>query len=95
MGKRSVPREGAGSFLEDEPRLPRLFSKKDMCRVLDCWHPSGRPNYFRLNRFFLTERILEKAGITREEYRKARVFTYKQGKGIVKALEMEDLWEGS
>lgn len=75
-------------------QLPLIFGKKDLCRVLECFMPCGQPNYKRLRRFFLTDEVLSRSGITLEVYQKTRLFTFEQCRAIIHTLQLEDQWQG-
>ena len=64
----------------------RAFYKYDLCRIFGLFYSGGKPNYKHLRRYYLTDSVLEEIGMTPEEYKNNRMFTFKQSRKIADIL---------
>lgn len=69
---------------------PPVLTKKDICVRLGLLCPSMRPNYERLYRAALTDKVLEKCGLTAAEVRvrSFRSFTRQQSIILIEELAL-------
>lgn len=73
-------------MVTEKNRIPSfVLNKKDLAIILNCTAPSGRIYYHRLKRWYFTDDILEKIGITKERYdslKGGKPFSVEESKNI-------------
>ena len=67
----------------------RTISKKEICHLLGLYNQSGRFDTNKLNNQYFTDPILIELGISREQYKKTRIFDSIKTKIIIGRLRLD------
>lgn len=90
-------RHGVGANPTDDPpkKLPRCFSKKDLCIHFGYYcERSGRPDYRKLYMLIFPPRIIKFTGIPLTTFKERRIFRYDECRRIIEVLQMQEEWQG-
>lgn len=86
-GRLNQGREGQSSF----KKMPITLTKSELAQILDCWK-KGRiePNYKKLRSKFFTADVLNRIGITRQQYNRIKEFNRELTIKIIEVLQIEN-----
>lgn len=67
----------------------RVLTKFDLAKLFGLVYKSGQFNSRTLSRDYFTDSVLERLGITREQYKKIQVFNFDQTMKIVEIMHID------
>ena len=67
----------------------KTISKKEICYLLGLYYSDGRPAYGQLTRQYFTDPVLVDLGLTKEQFKKTRIFDSVKTKIIIGKFQLD------